>query len=43
MQRQFGNNLLVEADYVGNHGLNQLRVIDGQMTSVERVNQILGT
>ena len=42
MQRQFGNNLLVEADYVGNHGLNQLRVIDGQMTSVERVNQILG-
>ncbi len=42
MQRQFGNNFLVEADYVGNHGLNQLRVIDGQMTSVERVNAILG-
>jgi hypothetical protein len=41
-QRQFGNNFLVEADYVGNHGLNQLRVIDGQMTSVERVNAILG-
>jgi hypothetical protein len=42
-QRQFGNNFLVEADYVGNHGLNQLRVIDGQLTSVERVNAILGT
>ncbi|MEK6334219.1 MAG: TonB-dependent receptor [Acidobacteriota bacterium] len=41
-QRQFGNNFLIEADYVGNHGLNELRVIDGQMTSVERVNQILG-
>jgi len=41
-QRQFGNNLLLEADYVGNHGLNELRVIDGQMTSVERVNAILG-
>jgi Carboxypeptidase regulatory-like domain len=42
-QRQFGNNFLLEADYVGNHGLNELRVIDGQMTSVERVNAILGT
>lgn len=39
-QRQFGNNFLVEADYVGNHGLNQLRVIDGQLTSVERVNAL---
>jgi hypothetical protein len=42
-QRQFGNNTLLEVDYVGNHGLNELRVIDGQMTSVERVNAILGT
>jgi hypothetical protein len=42
-QRQFGNNFLLEADYVGNHGLNELRVIDGQMTSVERVNAIRGT
>lgn len=41
-QRQFGNNFLLEADYVGNHGLNELRVIDGQMTSVERVNAIRG-
>jgi hypothetical protein len=41
-QRQLGNNLLLEADYVGNHGLNELRVIDGQMTSVERANAILG-
>ncbi|HEY0320893.1 MAG TPA: TonB-dependent receptor [Pyrinomonadaceae bacterium] len=41
-QRQFGNGLLIEADYVGNHGLSLLRVIDGQMTSVERVNAILG-
>jgi hypothetical protein len=39
-QRQFGNNLLLEADYVGNHGLNQLRVIDGQLTSVERINAL---
>jgi hypothetical protein len=41
-QRQFGNGLLIEADYVGNHGSSLLRVIDGQMTSVERVNAILG-
>lgn len=41
-QRQFGNGLLLEADYVGNKGNNELRVIDGQMTSVERVNAILG-
>ncbi|MCA1558044.1 MAG: TonB-dependent receptor, partial [Acidobacteria bacterium] len=41
-QRQFGNGLLIEADYVGNKGSSLLRVIDGQMTSVERVNAILG-
>ncbi len=42
-QRSFGNNFLLEADYVGNKGQNQLRVIDGQLGSVERVNAILGT
>jgi hypothetical protein len=41
-QRQFGNGLLIEADYVGNKGTDLLRVIDAQMTSVERVNAILG-
>ena len=39
-QRQFGNGLLIEADYVANKGSSLLRVIDGQMTSVERVNAI---
>ncbi len=39
-QRQIGNNLLIEADYVANKGNNQLRVIDGNLTSVTRVNTI---
>jgi hypothetical protein len=42
-QRQFGNGLLLEADYVGNRAVGLLRVIDGQMTSVERVNTITGS
>ncbi|MEK6279809.1 MAG: TonB-dependent receptor [Acidobacteriota bacterium] len=39
-QRQFGNEMLIEADYVGNKGNNQLRVIDGNLTNVTRVNAI---
>ncbi len=42
-QRQFGNDLLIEADYVGNKGSNLLRVIDGNLTSVARVNAITGS
>lgn len=42
-QRQFKGDLLIEADYVGSHSLNQLRVIDGQMTSVDRANLHFGT
>jgi hypothetical protein len=38
MQRQFRGDLLVEADYVGSKGTNLLRVVDGNMTSVERAN-----
>jgi Carboxypeptidase regulatory-like domain/TonB dependent receptor len=41
-QRQFKGNMLFEADYVGSKSTNLLRVIDGQMTSVDRVNAILG-
>ncbi|HYE15478.1 MAG TPA: TonB-dependent receptor [Pyrinomonadaceae bacterium] len=43
MQRQFAGNVLAEADYVGSKGTNLLRAIDGNMTSVERANQIFGT
>jgi Carboxypeptidase regulatory-like domain len=39
-QRQFGNDMLLEADYVANKGNNQLRVIDGNLTNVARVNAI---
>jgi hypothetical protein len=41
-QRRFPGDMLFEADYVGSHSLNLLRVIDGQLTSVDRVNAILG-
>ena len=42
-QRELGNLLLFEADYVGSHGINQLRNISGQLVSVQRVNAIEGT
>jgi hypothetical protein len=35
--------LLVEADYVGSKSTNLLRVIDGNLTSVDRVNAITGS
>jgi Carboxypeptidase regulatory-like domain len=41
-QRQFKGNMLLEADYVGSKSTNLLRIIDGQMASVDRVNSILG-
>lgn len=41
-QRQLGNNFLIEADYVANKASNLLRVIDGNLTSVPRVNAIVG-
>lgn len=37
-QRELGNQFLFEADYVGAKGTNELRVIDGQLTSVPRCN-----
>lgn len=42
-QRQFGEGMLLEADYVGSKSTNLLRVIDGNLTSVDRVNAINGT
>jgi hypothetical protein len=42
-QRELGNLFLFEADYVGSHGINQLRNISGQLVSVTRVNAIEGT
>ncbi len=41
-QRQFGGDLLFESDYVGSKSTNLLRAFDGNMTSVTRVNVILG-
>ncbi|MEO6392999.1 MAG: carboxypeptidase regulatory-like domain-containing protein [Pyrinomonadaceae bacterium] len=40
-QRELGNAFLLEADYVANHAVNLLRVIDGNMTNIARVNAIL--
>ena len=37
-QRELGNQFLAEADYVGAKGTNELRVIDGQLTSIPRCN-----
>jgi hypothetical protein len=42
-QRSLGNQFLLEADYVGGKGTNELRTIDGQMTSVPRVNAVTGS
>lgn len=39
-QRELGNLFLFEADYVGSHGLNQLRNISGSLPSVVRRNAI---
>lgn len=39
-QRELGNAFLFEADYVGSHGLNQLRNISGALPSVPRRNAI---
>ena len=41
-QREFKGGVLLEADYVGSKGTNLLRVVDGNMTSVTRVNAITG-
>jgi hypothetical protein len=41
-QRSFGNDLLLEADYFGGKGTDELRVIDGQLTSDPRVSAVTG-
>ena len=41
-QRQLGGATLIEADYVGSHGVNLLRALDAQAASVLRANAILG-
>jgi hypothetical protein len=43
LQRHFQGEMLLEADYVGSHSLNLLRVIDANMTSVDRANLFFGT
>lgn len=43
IQRQIGKSFLFEADYVGSKSTNLLRVIDGNRTSVDRVNAITGS
>ncbi|HEY8563535.1 MAG TPA: TonB-dependent receptor [Pyrinomonadaceae bacterium] len=42
-QRELGNQFLFEIDYVGTKGTNLIRTLDGQLTSVARVNAIRGT
>ncbi|MGH9942397.1 MAG: carboxypeptidase regulatory-like domain-containing protein [Pyrinomonadaceae bacterium] len=42
VQRQLGNSLLLEADYVGAKGTNLLRQADATLTNVSRVNAITG-
>jgi len=42
-QRELGHLFLLEADYVGSHGVNLLRNISGSLPSVTRVNAIEGT
>src|SRR6185369_5650152 len=42
IQRELGHLFLLEADYVGSHGVDQLRNISGALPSVTRVNAILG-
>ncbi|MEA2204695.1 MAG: hypothetical protein QOE77_1471 [Blastocatellia bacterium] len=42
IQRQFKGAMLFEADYVGSVGQNLLGAVDGNMTSVTRVNAITG-
>ena len=43
IQRELGNLFLFEADYVGSHGINQLRNISGALPSVMRRNLICAT
>jgi len=40
LQRELGNAFLFEADYVGSHGLDQLRNISGALPNVARRNAI---
>jgi hypothetical protein len=40
IQRELGHLFLFEADYVGSHGLDQLRNISGALPSVQRRNAI---
>jgi hypothetical protein len=40
IQRELANSFLLEADYVGSHGLNQLRNISAALPSVVRRNAI---
>jgi hypothetical protein len=42
-QRELGNAFLLEADYVGSHSANVLMVVDGQLTSVPRINALTGS
>ena len=38
VQRELGPQFLLEVNYVGGHGVNELRTIDGQLTSIARCN-----
>ncbi len=43
LQRELGNLFLFEADYVGSHGVDLLRVISGALPNVARRNAICAT
>lgn len=42
-QRELGNQFLFEIDYVGTRGVNLLRSVNAQLTSVARVNVLTGS
>lgn len=42
-QRDLGGDFLIEADYIGSKGVNLLRVINANMTSIARRNALTGT
>lgn len=42
-QRQFGEDLLFELDYVGTRGYHLIRDINAQLTSIARVNALTGS
>ncbi len=43
IQRQFTSSVLMEVNYVGTRAVHQIRVVDGNRVSVDRVNALTGS